>query len=237
MIDNSQRMAARVFAITTLSMVVLIVIAYSRFYAPLLVWEHYAETARNFAAHEHLIHIYIASAIVYGMGTIVVLAALYVVFRPISRGLALFASLTRLVYVSMWFMGLLDLFNALRITKGGRDLQVFESERLQALAGLQLASGWDAYYIGLTCYAIASVVFSYLFFKSRYIPRTLAVFGIVSSLFEGVCGFAYLNDRSFGAVVSVNWYEMPVVLFEVAISFWILVRGLRPPETVKPSHA
>jgi len=229
MIDRSQQVAARVFAITTLVALVLIMVAFSRWYAPFLVWEHDAETARNYAANEHLVHFYIASAVIYGMATMMVLVALYVVFRPISRGLALFAALTRLVYVAMWFAGLLDLFNALRIMGGHEYLRVLEPERLQALAGLQVASGWDAYYIGLTCYATASVVFSYLFFKSHYIPRVLGLFGIVASLFEGVCGFVYLVDRSFGAIVSVNWYEMPVMLFEVAASIWILVRGLRVP--------
>jgi hypothetical protein len=131
----------------------------------------------------------------------------------------------------MWFIGLIGLFDALRIMRGAGYLQVFEPERLQALAGLQLASGWDAYYIGLTFYAIGSLFFSYLFFKSRYVPRALAVLGILAALFEGVCGFAYLIDRNFGTIVSVNYYEMPVFFFEVAISIWILVRGLRPPET------
>jgi len=233
MIDRSQRLAARVFAITTLLIYVVIGIAYSRFYAPFLVWEHEAETARNFIAHEPLVHDYIAAAVVYGLGAIVVLTALYVVFRPVSTGLALFAVFNRLVYAVMWFILLIDHFGALRIM-GGRDfLHVFEPERLQALAGLQLASGWDAYYIGLTFYAIGSVLYSYLFFKSRYIPRTLAVLGIMAAVFEGVCGFAYLIDRNFEANVSVKWYEMPVVYFEVAISIWILIRGLRVPETAK----
>jgi len=121
--------------------------------------------------------------------------------------------------------------------EGHEYLHAIDPERLQALAGLQLASGWDAYYIGLACYATAWMVFSYLFFKSRYIPRVLALFGIGASLFEGVCGFAYLVDRSFGAIVSVNWYEMPVMLFEVATSIWILVRGLRVPEAKNAIHA
>jgi len=237
MIEGSQRQAARLFAITTLLMNAVIMIAFTRFYGPFLVWGDNAATARNFAAHEQLLHFYIAAAVVYGIGTIVVMAALCVVFRPIGRGLTLFAAFTRLLYAVMWFIGLIDLFDALRVMSGGGYLQVFEPERLLALAGLQLASGWDAYYIGLTFYAIGSLFFSYLFFKSRYVPRALAIYGIVAALFEGVCGFAYLIDRNFGAIVSVNWYEMPVFFFEVAISIWILVRRLRPPETNKTVQA
>jgi uncharacterized Tic20 family protein len=237
MIEPSQRQAARVFGISTLLTYVLIMIAFSRFYGPFLVWEQDAETARNIIAHERLLHFYIGFAVVWGIGAIVTSTALYVLFRPISRGMALFAAFTRLVYTVMWFVFLLDLFHALRIMGGRGYLHVFEPERLQALAGLQLASGWDAYYIGLTFYGIGLVLFSYLFLKSRYVPRVLAVWGIAAALFEGVCGFAYLIDRNFGAIVSVNWYEMPVLLFDVAASIWLLVRGLRPPVTNKTIQA
>jgi hypothetical protein len=80
---------------------------------------------------------------------------------------------------------------------------------LQARAGLQLASGWDAYYIGLTFYALSTSPFSCLFFRSRYMSTILATWGVLASLFEAVCAFAYLNDHRFGTVVSVSRYEMP----------------------------
>jgi hypothetical protein len=87
--------------------------------------------------------------------------------------------------------------------------QAFEQFQLQSRAGLQLASGWDAYYIGLTFYALSTSPFSCLFFRSRYMSRILAAWGVLASLFEGACAFAYLSERRFKTVVSVNRYEMP----------------------------
>jgi hypothetical protein len=43
---------------------------------------------------------------------------------------------------------------------------------LPSRAGLQLASGWDAYYIGLTFYALSTSPFSCLFFRSRYMSNS-----------------------------------------------------------------
>ena len=63
--------------------------------------------------------------------------------------------------------------------------QAFEWRRLQARAGLQLACVWDAYYIGLTFYALSTSRFSCLFFRSRYMSRILAAWGVLASLFEG----------------------------------------------------
>jgi xanthine/uracil permease len=170
---------------------------------------------------------FIAASCLNGLAGVVLLTALYMVLRPINRGVALFAAFSRLVYVAMWFVQVLGSFSALRIVDGEGSLRVFESKQLLALAGLQLASGWDAYYIGLAFYALSTLLFSWLFFQSRYIPRILATWGVLASLFEGVCAFAYLNNRGFGAVVSVNWYEMPTVFFELALCIWILATALR----------
>jgi xanthine/uracil permease len=84
------------------------------------------------------------------------------------------------------------------------------------------------------------LLFSWLFYQSRCITRILAAWGVLASLFEGLCAFAYLNHREFGAVVSVNWYEMPTVFFELALCIWILATALRPPragrQTLRPFH-
>jgi len=230
MIDLSQRVAARVFAITFFLALAILMVGFSRFYGPYLVWDNDAQTAANFAAHAPAIHRYIVCAVIYGMGLVVMPAALYRTLKPVARGLALLAALCWVMYACLWFVFLLDLFSALRTMTGVAYQSVFEPQRLQALAGLQLASGSDAYYIGLTFNGLGLVFFSLLFFKSRFIPRAVAAFGIATSLFESICGFAYLVDRSFERVVSVNWYEMPTMLFEVILCGWILVRGLRPGE-------
>jgi len=226
-VDRSQRYAAVVFAIAFPLTIALIMVAFIRFLAPILVWNQDAETAHNLVAHAHAYRMFIAASCLNGLAGVVLLTALYVVLRPVNRGLALFAAFSRLVYVAMWFVQVLGSFSALRIMNGGGPLQAFEPKQLQALAGLQLASGWDAYYIGLAFYALSTFLFSWLFFQSRYIPRILAAWGLLASLFEGVCAFAYLNDRGFGAVVSVNWYEMPSVFFELALCVWILGTELR----------
>jgi len=226
-VDRSQRYAAAVFAITFPLATALIMVAFTRFLAPIQVWNQEAETAHNLIAHAHTYRLFIAASCLYGLAGVVLLTALYMVLRPVNRGVAAFAAFSRLVYVAMWFVQVLGSFSALRIMNGEGPLQAFESKQLQALAGLQLASGWDAYYIGLSFYALSTLLFSWLFFQSRYIPRILAAWGVLASLFEGVCAFAYLNDHRFGAVVSVNWYEAPTSLFELALCIWLLGKELR----------
>ena len=231
MIEKSQSRAARVIGIVYPLTFAIITAAFFRFYAPFVVWNAFAETAGKLNSHAYEFRLYITGTLIYGAGNVVLLTALYVVLRPISRSWALFGAFSRLVYALLWFVMQLNLFAALRLMSGAKYLQGFELGQFQALAGLQLGSGQDAYYLGLGFYGLGSAAFSYLWCKSRYVPRVLAVWGILSSMFEGFCGFAYLVFPRFGSIVSVNWYELPIGVFELALSFWLLARGLRPPQT------
>jgi len=224
-VDRSQRNAARVVAVVYPLTFFAVAVAFYRFYLPLIALNDAAATARNLAAHEQTFRLYLTAALAHGVGVVVLLAALYVVLRPVNQGLALFATLCRLVYGLMWFVHVLDLFGALRAAGGPANLP--------ALAVMRLASAQDAYYVGLGFYGLGTIVFACLWFKSRYVPRGLAAWGVLSSLFMAICGFAYLLFPGFGAIVSVNWYELPVALFELAISVEILVKGLRPPAVME----
>jgi hypothetical protein len=93
--------------------------------------------------------------------------------------------------------------------KEGGLRQAFEWKQLQARAKLQLTSGWDAYSIGLTFYALSTRRLTACFSDRAICRESLQRGGVLASLFEEVCAFAYLNDHRFGTVVSVNWYEMP----------------------------
>jgi hypothetical protein len=114
----------------------------------LIVENNAAETARNILAHERLFRIGIAGDLIYCAGVVVLLTALYVILRPVNRGLALLAAFWRLVWVLMWLVTTLNLFDALRLLSGADYLQVFEAERLQALARLYLGMRFDYYYVG-----------------------------------------------------------------------------------------
>ena len=229
MIDRSQRVAARIYAITSLLMLAIIMFAFTRILAPNLVWNNGEATARNLFAHEAAFHVFLTAAFLNGLGGIVLLVAQYVILKPINRGMALFAALAQLMYAGAWFAEILLQLLAMR-TMGSGHLTAIEPAQAQALAGLFLDSGWDAYYIGLPFLGLGSALFAWLFFRSRYIPRGLALCGVLAAAFEGICGFLYLLFPGFGNVVSVNGYEMPMVFFGLVLCLWLLIKGLSPRE-------
>ena len=226
-VDESQRKAAKVAGFAYLITFATVVTVNFGIHERLLV-ENNAETARNILAHERLFRIVIAGDLIYCAGVIVLLTALYLILKPVNRGLALLAAFWRLVWVLMWLVMTLSLLDALRLLSGADYLRAFEAERLQALARLYLGTRFDYYYVGLLFGASASTVCGYLWFKSRYIPRALGAFGVISCAFCVACTLVFYVFPNFNKIVNLWWFDTPMTIFDIALSFWLLFKGIRP---------
>jgi hypothetical protein len=234
-IDESQRKAARVAGVAYLITFALVTYVHFGIHTPLIAGSDAAETARRILAHERLFRIGIAGNVIYCAGLMVLIAALYVILKPVSQGLALLAAFWRSVWVLMWLVMTLQLFDALRLLSGADYLRAFEAERLQALARLCLATRFDYYYVGLLFGGLASTVCACLWFKSRYVPRSLAAFGVISSAFCVACTLALYVFPNFDKIVGLGWFDTPMGLFDIVLSVWLLSRGLRPSGVAEPA--
>lgn len=67
-----------------------------------------------------------------------------------------------------------------------------------------------------------SILFCFLFYKSRYIPRFLAAFGILA--------FALVFGESIAvllfSVKSTVFTGAPAILFEITIGLWLMIKGV-----------
>jgi uncharacterized protein DUF4386 len=227
-IENSQRTAAKVAGIAGLLAFVLVVFGNYVLLEPLIVPRNAVDTARNVLAHQTQFRIALTCFVAYGIGSVVLLTALYVILAPINRGLALTGALFRLVFVILWLIAPLNSLAALRLLGDATYLKVFEPDRLQALARVQLAGSFDDYYVGLPFFGLAATVCAWLWLKSNYIPKGLAIFGVISSAWCVFCAFVYLIFPTFNKIVNDYVFDSPMALFELVVSVWLLFKGLRP---------
>jgi len=184
-IDNSQRVAAKVAGISGLLAVVIVIFGNYALLGPLVVPGKAAETAQNFVAHSTQVRVALICFLTYGLSVVVLLAALYVIFRPVNR---------------------------------------------------LLAASFDNYYVGLPFFALAATVCGYLWFKSGYIPRSLAVFGVVASAWCVICAFIFLVFPSFDKTVNAYWFDSAMAIFELILSVWLLTKGIRTPNPGEADH-
>ena len=233
-IDNSHRTAAKVAGWSGLLTFAIVVFGNYFLLNPLVGSGDIAATAQNIAAHQTQVRVTAVCFLTYSLGVVVLLTALYVILKPVNPGLALAGALFRLVFAVLWLLSPLNLLGALRLLSNANYLQVFEPDRLQAMVRLHLGASFDDYYVGLPFFGLAATICAWLWFKSNYIPKGLAVFGVIASAWCVLCAFIFLIFPMFNKIVNDYIFDSPMALFELILSFWLLFKGLKP---VAPNQA
>jgi hypothetical protein len=227
-IDESQRKAATVVGFSYLFALPPAVFAEFYVLGRLLVYNNAVDTARNIMAHERLFRLGTASNLTVFAIDIVLITALYVVLKSVNRNLALLAAFWGLIETAIFVVTLLNDLEVLRLLSGDDYLRVLEPDRLQALARLSMSAHGAGYGVGLVFAGLRSTLFCYLWFKSRYIPRALAAWGMLASLLMGASAFSFIIFPELAKVVGVGIYGAPIFFFELTMGFWLLLRGLQP---------
>ena len=225
-IDASQRTAAQVVGFAYLLAMATAVLGFS-IRGGLIVPGDAGATAEAILASESLFRTGILSDVLTFVIDIVLITALYVVLRPVNRHLALAAAFWRLMETAVLLVATLNGLAVLRFLGTAEIPGAFEQEALQAMARLTLNATGDGYKVGFVFLGLGSALFGWLWLKSRYVPRALAILGIFSSLLLATCNLAFIVSPGIQKAVGLA-YMAPMGVFEVGMGFWLLFRGLRP---------
>jgi hypothetical protein len=183
-------------------------------------------TAQNIIAHERLFRLGIASNLLVFAADVVLVTALYVVLERVNRRLALLATFFRLIETTILIVATLNDFYVLRLLAGASYLTTLNPDVLAALARVSIGAHGSAYGVGLLLFGFGSPVFCYLWLKSGYIPKALAVWGLVASAWIGVCAFAFIIFPELQNVITIGYFGGPIFLFELTIGSWLLFKGV-----------
>lgn len=185
-----------------------------------------AQTAANLVEAEtryrvgHVVHL------VTFASDAAVAAAMYVVLRPVSRGLAVTGALLRAADCAVLILSLAAGFAMVRIAKAPAYLAAFEPAELHALARLFYGVQSDAMSMGWMLLGLGQAAFALAWLRSRYIPRVLAGWGVAASLLLALG--PVINLLSPGAA-PLLFFMVPMFFYEVPLGLWLLVRGIRAP--------
>jgi Domain of unknown function (DUF4386) len=194
----------------------------------LMVSDNAIATAQNIIAHERLFRLGIASNLLVFATDVLLVTALYVVLERVNRRLALLATFFRLMETTILIVAVLNDFYVLRLLTGASSVTTVNSDQLAALARVSMGAHNSAYGVALLLFGFGSPVFCYLWLKSGYIPKPLAVWGLLASVWIGICSFIFIVFPELTKVITIGYYGGPIFLFELTIGLWLLIKGLRP---------
>lgn len=189
-----------------------------------------AETANAILNAEGTFRFAIAGLFVVAVLDLIVAWALYTVFRPVSRDVALFMAWLRVVFAGIFMVAISQLVGVLSILTTADSASVFTTEQqyAQALLGIDAFYGiWDA---ALILVGLHLVVLGYLVYRSGTVPSyTSGYVPTVLGILLVIAGLGYVVD-SFGRVL-VAGYSFEVAAFtfvgEVLLILWLFVYGRR----------
>ncbi len=182
----------------------------------------FAQTAQNIAASEFQYRFGLVVLLIGAM-TIVGLAwSFFALLKPVDPQLATFGMLWRGVEAILLSVGVVIRFAILENYLG---LASEADIAGRAMINQVMFSGYNTLFnISFVFLSVGSAIFFYLLYKSRFIPRLLSGFGLLSLVLFAMLGFAHLlvPDQAPALVIPSM---APMFITEVGIGLWLLIKG------------
>jgi Domain of unknown function (DUF4386) len=149
--------------------------------------------------------------------------ALYPVLRQWRAGLALGAVVFRTIEAAMYTVGAVSLLALVPV--GHQVSQAASADRaaLQAPGDALLGVRQAAILAGVFAFCVGALMYSYVFYQSRLMPRWLAGWGMVAELLLLVACVSALFSRR--AVMTYTLLILPIALQEMVLAVWLIARG------------
>jgi hypothetical protein len=182
------------------------------------------QTARNIAASENLFRLGIAGDLAVLACDVILIVALYILLKPINRNLALLAVFWRLLGCSIAAATIANSVAALL------SLPALSAEQLPAFTRLLITLDTGGNRVAALFFGLGSTLFCYLWFKSRFVPRVLAGWGIFASLVPAIVPLSTILLAALAdAPLRRARAGIPIAIFEAAIGLWLLIKGIQQP--------
>jgi hypothetical protein len=191
----------------------------------LIVFGDAVVTAQNITANELLFRISFITELASALFFVLAAWALYVLFKPVNKDLALLFLLLNLCGVAIECVSMLDLSTALSLLSGGDYLTVFPADQLQAQALLYIDRYSNGFMIAQIFFGTWLLPLGYLVYRSGFLPRLLGILLIID-FFSVLIWFLQSFLLPEADVLS---YPGLVVSFiaEVSLTLWLLVKGVK----------
>jgi uncharacterized protein DUF4386 len=166
---------------------------------------------------------FLAEMVMYTF-VVVSAAAMYAVLRPVSQGTALVGAFCRLIEGAMGATFIIFKYAAFVAVMNPDLSPGFSGEERSALVTLLRDVYGSTIYFLLIPMAVGGVLYFALFYRARFIPRWLAVWGMFTYLVIGTLAAVIVLFPSVREHVML--FFIPGSLFEWVAAFWLLFAGI-----------
>lgn len=225
--DTTPRQAAVITGIAMLVMLIAAVIATDIVLGTLIVANDAAATTRNITAGNSLFRGGIVNWIAILICDVFVAWGLYVFLKPLNPGLSLLIAWFRLAYVAILGSAISHLVTVTQLVSGAAYLQGLEPEQLNAMVMLSLDDFSNTWSAGLAVFGVHMLLLGILAMKSTEIPKLLSLLLLIAAfgyLLTNLLNLMLPDYSSYKTLVE-SVFLIPMVVGEVGLGIWLLVKG------------
>jgi hypothetical protein len=187
-----------------------------------------AATAANITANATLYRFSFVANLIATVCYLTVTVYIYLLFRPVNRGIALLGAFVSLTGCAIGgITGLLFLAPA-TILEGTKYLGVFSPDQLQALALAFATLSLQGNDIGMVFFACHVFSIGYLIRHSTFLPRFLGALLVITGVCYLASSFANFFSLPFKAYL-LPFVAIGGLLGEGTLTGWLLVKGVNVP--------
>ena len=159
------------------------------------------------------------SALVIGIG-----ALMLPILRPHNKNIALGYFATRVFEGIILAVGVISLLSLVIVSRSYTEAGAADASYFETLGALAINGNFMAYNVAMVGLGLGSLFFCYLLFRSKLVPRFLAVWGLVGyAIFATGCVLEILGFAGTGLVATI-----PGGLFEIFFGIWLIAKGFNP---------
>jgi len=197
----------------------------------LIVLNDATATANNIRASESLLRIGIGCELLGSIMFILVVVALYRLFKPVNEIHALAMMILILISIPISLWSVVNEVVALMFVSGADFLSVFDARQLDALAYIMMRLHSRAILVAEIFWGLWLFPFGILVIQSRFIPRVLGYLLFLAALGYLASSVTFLLLPSYGDLV--DKFATKLTLCELPIILWLLIWGAK----VQPTSA
>lgn len=187
-------------------------------------------TAANILANTTLFRVGFVSDLLMVMSDVGVALLLYLLLKPVNKGLSLLAAFFRLAQATILGINLLNMYLPLLLLNNATYATAFSAEQLETLSLVFINAHAYGYLISGVFFGISCIILGYLIYKASYFPKWLgalvmaAGFSYLIDCFTNFL-FPHLSDMSEMLVISV------AVISELTLCLFLLIKGISTKKT------
>lgn len=152
--------------------------------------------------------------------------SLYPVLKRWSSGLALGSVVFRAAEAIMYLVGVASLLSVVALSQRFTAAGGADAASLRAIGDSLLDVREQVGLMGVFAFGLGALLYYYLFYQSRLIPRWLSGWGLLAIVLTlGACVMALFSQRPITTYVLVM---LPIAVQEMVFAVWLIARGFDP---------